>query len=125
MSYRLAWGLLVLLLLLLLVGTQMPGVWRASLEVTLHGSWGLSSWSHFVLFAGMTTVLRLPPLGWPLMRVTLATLGLALLTEALQFFAIDRHPRWTDVGIDMAGALAGILLAMAWARLGKTKSPAK
>lgn len=125
MSHRLARSLLVLQVLLLLVGTQMPGAWRAGLETSLHGSWGLSSWSHFVLFAGMATVLRVPPLAWPWMRVVLTAVGLALLTEALQFFAIDRHPRWTDVGIDMAGALAGMLLAVAWTRLGKAPTPTK
>jgi VanZ family protein len=48
--------------------------------------------------------LQLLPL--PVARIVLA--ALALLTEGLQFFAIDRHPRWLDVGIDMAGALAGV-----------------
>ncbi|WP_422554918.1 hypothetical protein [Rhodoferax sp.] len=33
---------------------------------------------------------------------------LALASEALQFFATDRHPRWLDVGIDMAGAVVGL-----------------
>jgi len=42
-----------------------------------------------------------------------AALLLALLTEGLQFFAMDRHPRWLDVGIDMAGATAGLLLVEA------------
>jgi VanZ family protein len=39
--------------------------------------------------------------------VLLAALCLALGSEALQFFATDRHPRWLDVGIDMAGAVVG------------------
>ncbi|UUZ76178.1 hypothetical protein LP414_33285 [Polaromonas sp. P1(28)-13] len=41
-------------------------------------------------------------------RVVLAALGLALLTEGQQFWAMDRNPRWMDVGIDMAGVLAGV-----------------
>jgi len=40
-------------------------------------------------------------------RVLLPALALALLTEGLQFLAIDRHPRWIAVGIDMAGVWAG------------------
>lgn len=40
----------------------------------------------------------------------LAALALALLTEGLQFLAIDRHPRLVDVGID----LAGVGLVLAW-----------
>ncbi len=42
----------------------------------------------------------------------LATLALALLTEGLQFFAMDRHPRLLDIGIDMTGA--GLGLAVGW-----------
>jgi len=45
-----------------------------------------------------------------LLALLLVALALALLTEGLQFFAIDRHPGWDDVGIDMAGAAAGLLL---------------
>ena len=39
---------------------------------------------------------------------------LAFATESLQFFAIDRHPRWVDVGIDMAGAGFGLALVSGW-----------
>jgi len=45
-----------------------------------------------------------------LLALLLVALALALLTEGLQFFAIDCHPGWDDVGIDMAGAAAGLLL---------------
>jgi hypothetical protein len=48
--------------------------------------------------------LQLLPL--PVARIVLA--ALALLTDGLQFLAIERNPRWLDVGIDMAGALAGV-----------------
>jgi VanZ family protein len=51
-------------------------------------------------------------MAWPWHRVLLAALCLALGSEALQFFATDRHPRWVDVGIDMAGALTG--LGLVW-----------
>ena len=53
-------------------------------------------------------VLAVRPLAWSVAGIVLFSLALALLTEGLQFFAIDRHPRWIDVGIDMAGALAGV-----------------
>jgi VanZ family protein len=43
-------------------------------------------------------------------RVLLAGLALALLSEGLQFFAMDRHPRWRDVGIDMAGVVLAVVL---------------
>ena len=56
------------------------------------------------------------PLLWPSSPVMLRTLGLALLSEGLQFFAIDRHPCWLDVGIDMSGALVGMAVGrcVAW-----------
>ena len=37
--------------------------------------------------------------------------ALALLTEGLQHFASHRDPSWFDVGVDMAGAAVGLLLA--------------
>jgi hypothetical protein len=107
---RLAWRLLLLQVLLLLVGTQMPGVWRASIEHSLHSPWGLSSWAHLFLFAGMAWITA-GALAWPWHRLILLALGLALLTEGMQFFALDRHPRWLDVGIDLAGAGLGMLVA--------------
>jgi len=110
MSQGFAKKLLFLQVVLLLVGTQMPGALRAELEASLHSPWGLSSWAHFVLFAGLAAAASTRAMAWPWHRVLLVALGLALLTEGLQFFAIDRHPRWVDVGIDMAGALAGMLL---------------
>ena len=39
-----------------------------------------------------------------------AALALALAAEGLQFFAIDLHPSWVDVGIDMAGAGFGMVM---------------
>lgn len=111
MSSRCARSLLVLHLLALLVGTQMPGAWRDGVESSLHAPSSLSSWAHFALFASMALVLLVRPLAWPARRVVLMALALALLTEGLQFFALERHPRWMDIGIDMAGtvlALAGV-----------------
>jgi VanZ family protein len=117
LSRRFASGLLVLLLVLLLVGTQMPGAWR---EAALNSA-GLpgvvGKVAHFVLFAAMALLARVAPLRRPGGQVVAAALGLALLTEGLQFFAIDREPSWRDVGIDMAGAGVGLLLAR-WGRRG-------
>jgi VanZ family protein len=50
-------------------------------------------------------------LAWPWRRVLLGCLALALLSEGLQFLAQDRHPGLVDVGIDMAGAVFGLLVA--------------
>lgn len=110
-SERLSQAILGLQILLLLAGTQMPGTWRSAVEQSIHAGFGLSSWAHFALFASMAWLQRVSPLRWPLHRVLFVALALALVTEGLQLFAIDRHPRWIDIGIDLAGALAGVGLA--------------
>lgn len=117
MSRRLAWSLLSLHLLALLIGTQMPGAWRSGVEHSVHAPFPLSSLAHFVVFTGMALVLSMRPLARSAGHVVLVMLTLALLTEGLQFFAIDRHPRWLDVGIDMAGALLALGLVALWRKL--------
>lgn len=116
MSPRVAWILFALHLLALLIGTQMPGAWRSGVEHSLHAPGSLSSWAHFVVFAGMALVLSVRPLAWPSWRVVLLALALALLTEGLQFFAINRHPRWMDVGIDVTGTLLALGVVALWQR---------
>ena len=113
MSRRLAWSLVAVLLLALLVGTQMPDAWRSGVERSLHAPFPLSSWAHFGLFAALALVVSLRPLAWPARRLLLCALALALTTEGLQFFAIGRHSRWIDVGIDMAGTLLALALVKA------------
>jgi VanZ family protein len=110
-SRKAALGLLSVLLVLLLFGTQMPGAWRDATFRVTHLPWQLTKVAHFVLFAGMASLARVPPLRWSLARVVPMALVLALLTEGLQFYASNRDPSWHDVGIDMAGAAAGLLLA--------------
>ncbi|WP_426145268.1 VanZ family protein [Polaromonas sp. DSR2-3-2] len=113
MSPRLAWSLLSLHILALFVGTQMPNAWRSGVEQSLHVPFSLSSWAHFVVFCGMSLLLMMRPLACRARWVILLALTLALLTEALQFFAIDRHPRLLDIGIDMAGtSLAVVIMAL-------------
>jgi len=118
MNRRVSAALLGLQLLALLVGTQMPGAWRSEGVQMLHAPSYFSSLAHFLIFAGMTMVAAMRPLAWPVKRILLAALLLALLTEGLQFLAVDRHPRWLDIGIDMAGTVAGLVLA----RLGSSFS---
>ena len=108
MSQRFSWWLLGIQLAVLFVGTQMPGAWRSSVIEVTHAPLVLSSLAHLVLFAGMAAVAVAKPLHWSVLRTATVALTLALLTEALQFFALDRHPRLQDVGIDMAGALLGV-----------------
>jgi len=108
MSPRLAWSLFSLHIVALFIGTQMPNAWRNGVEQSLHVPFSLSSWAHFVVFCGMSLLLMMRPLACPARWVMLLALTLALLTEALQFFAIDRHPRLRDVGIDMAGTMLAV-----------------
>lgn len=117
MSRRFAWSLLSLHLFALLIGTQMPGAWRSGVEHSVQAPFPLSSLAHFVVFTGMALVLSVRPLAWPASHVVLATLALALLTEGLQFFAVDRHPRWVDVGIDMMGTLLALGIVALWRKL--------
>ena len=112
MTSQFANRLLAFLVSLLLLGTQMPGAWRANVVESLHAPSVVSSVAHFVLFCAMALLACARPLAWPWGRVLLLALALALLTEGLQFFANDRHPRWLDVGIDMGGALAGMVLLL-------------
>lgn len=114
MSRRCAWSLLALQVLALLIGTQMPGAWRSGVEHSVRAPFALSSLAHFVVFTGMALVLAVRPLAWPTGRVLLLALALALLSEGLQFFAVDRHPRWLDVGIDMAGTLLALGMVALW-----------
>ena len=111
MSRRLARLLALFMLIALLVGTQMPGRWRAGIEGSVHAPFALSSWAHFAVFAGLAWVLSVKPLCWPAPRIFLTALALAVVTEGLQFFAVDRHPRLTDIAIDMSGTVLALLLA--------------
>ena len=122
MSPRFAWSLFSLHIFALFVGTQMPNAWRNGVEQSLHVPFSLSSWAHFVVFCGMSLLLIMRPLACPARWVILLALTLALLTEALQFFAIDRHPRLLDIGIDMAGTLLAVVimaLRKRWAGVGR------
>ena len=110
LSRQAALVLLAVLLMLLVFGTQMPGAWRDEAFRVTQLPWQLTKVAHFVLFASMAGVSRLSPLRWSLVRVALAALALALVTEGLQIFASNREPSWQDVAIDMAGAAAGGLL---------------
>ena len=110
MNRRVSLLLVSLQLLALLIGTQMPGAWRAEGLQLLQAPSYASSLAHFVLFAGMAMVLAIRPISWPVMRILATALALALLTEAFQFFATDRHPRVVDVGIDLVGTVAGLVL---------------
>ena len=101
----------------LFIGTLLPGPWRDAVESRLFPpALGFSSWAHFALFAFILFFMRARPLAvrpWPALGLAL---GLALLTEGLQHFVLGRHPRLRDVGIDLCGALLGLVCASVLAR---------
>ena len=111
MSRNTALGLLVVLLVLLLFGTQMPGALRDEAFRAVRLPWQMNKVAHFVLFTSIACLARVPPLRWSLARVVFTALVLALLTESLQHFASHREPSWFDVGVDLAGAALGVMLA--------------
>jgi len=117
LSRQSALAVLAVLLVLLLLGTQMPGAWRDEAFRVTQLPWQMSKVAHFVVFAGLACVARLPPLAQPLARVWAAALALGLLTEGLQFFASHRDPSVADVAIDLAGTALGLGLAWAAVRL--------
>lgn len=110
-------GVFLLSVLALVVGALMPGPWRDAVESRLFSShFPFSSLAHFVLFALITFSACVPPLAKRPGRVLWFALGLAIVSEGLQHFAVARHPRLLDVVIDMTGGLLGVVLALALKR---------
>lgn len=104
----------LLLLLVLFVGTLMPGNWKSGTLGLVDSPLDLAGLAHVLLFAGLAFML--PPARWWALRawhVPALGLGLALLTEGLQFFAVDRHPNLAGVLQDLCGTLLG-WMAAAW-----------
>jgi hypothetical protein len=96
------------LLIALFVGTLMPGSWRDAATVRVASSLNLSAVAHVVLFAALAFIQPLCRWRWlTRARVPLAGAMLALLTEGLQFLAIERHPNLAGLVQDMAGTALG------------------
>lgn len=102
----------------LLIGTLMPGNWKRSAEQSVdssievavagHVPIDLAVVAHVALFAAICYLL--PRARWWRVRswhVLAAGLALALLTEGLQFFAVDRHPSLAGAAQDLIGTAIG------------------
>ena len=61
-----------------------PASWRDEAFRVTQMPWQLSKVAHFVLFAGLACVARLPPLAQPLARVWVAALALGLAWAAVR-----------------------------------------
>ena len=103
---------LALCVVVLIAGTMVPGAWKLAIESSVFPRrFPASAMAHFLLFALAAVCLSKAPFMLRPLSVIGIALVAALATEGLQHFAIGRHPRLTDVGIDLLGALAGIALA--------------
>jgi hypothetical protein len=103
---RFARFLTVALISLLFLGTLMPGRWKDAAAAPFESPFDLAVLAHIGMFAVICFMIPIARL-WPvkLWQLPALGLGLALLTEGLQFFAIDRHPNLAGVYQDMVGTL--------------------
>jgi hypothetical protein len=92
----------------LFVGTLMPGSWKNAAASPFPRSLDLAVIAHIALFAGICFTMA-PARFWDVRSWHVLTVGLALalLTEGLQFFAIERHPNLDGVLQDMIGVVVG------------------
>ena len=99
------------LTVVLFVGTLVPGSWKDAATPPLAMPIDLAVLAHIALFAGICFTIA-PAQFWRVRswQVLLSGLALALLSEGLQFFAIDRHPNLAGVFQDMVGSVVGWVL---------------
>lgn len=102
----------------LFAGTLMPGRWKDAAAMTLARPVDLAVLAHIALFAGICFTLPRAQF-WKVRswHVLVLGLALALLTEGLQFFAIERHPNLAGVSQDMIGAFMGWALGRLWGQV--------
>jgi hypothetical protein len=100
-------------IVLLLVGTTIPGSLKADIEGQLWTGWPWSSTAHFVLFAVIAALPVYGPGRWGAIRALALAAFLAVLTECLQSLVPGRHPMLRDGLIDLAGTAAGLMIAAA------------
>lgn len=104
------------LVALLFFATLMPGSWKDAAAQPLHSPVDLAALAHVALFAAICFMIPLAQFWRVRLGHLLAVgLGLALLTEGLQHFAIDRHPELAGIYQDMFGTFIGWCLHLALA----------
>ena len=112
----------VALLLLLFLGTLMPGAWKNAATRPFGNGIDLPALAHVALFAAIFSMVPLAGF-WKVKFWHAPALGLALalLTEGLQFFAIDRHPNLAGIVQDLVGAVIGG--AIGWRLAASARAP--
>jgi hypothetical protein len=100
--------LLVALVLVLFFGTLMPGHWKEAGTRPFASVLDLAAASHVVLFALISFLVPRAQF-WAVRPWHVFALGaaLALATEGLQFFAVDRHPNLAGLCWDLIGTVIG------------------
>ena len=109
MSRRTLLAIWATAILLLLVGTTMPGSVKSGIEAHLWSGWSWSTYAHFILFAVISGIPVYGDERWWIWRSLAFALFLAVLTECLQNFVPGRHMRLHDGVVDLAGATSGML----------------
>ncbi|MFC5498377.1 hypothetical protein ACFPOE_12605 [Caenimonas terrae] len=114
------WKILsALLIATVLVSKLMPNPWKMAVMDRWHGPIDMSLAAHLLMFAltafSITHAVTTPR-AWKILGSALA---LSVATEALQFFAIERHPSLQGVVTEMTGAFFGWGLAAVHLRLAR------
>ena len=123
---RLRWvvfGLSVvgLVVVVMLTSAEMAEIRRDLPVLSRSMSWLERVWpggpdlEHVLLFAGLGFFWRLLMLRTRWWVLFLVLVGLALITEVMQYMTVGRTPRWSDARDDVVGAALGLLLAVPFA----------
>ncbi|WP_167784579.1 VanZ family protein [Ramlibacter rhizophilus] len=110
------------LLFAIVLGTLMPGEIKDQAHSLLGPQLPWPAVAHFVLFALLGSMSAPGPHWRATGRVLALAVALAIGTELMQTWVPGRHPTLRDVGIDLAGALAGRMYALVRTRLSGTPS---
>ncbi|MBB3229763.1 VanZ family protein [Halomonas stenophila] len=101
-----------------LAGGLIPGALRAAIEQRLHLPFAVPPVAHFLLSGVMAAGLRWCRPYWPLAVVLMVVLTIGGLAEVAQVWVPGRQPSWGDMGLDLAGAVAGVVVIVLTRRLG-------
>lgn len=74
---------------------------------------------HLLMFGGLGFLAGLALADQPWQRLALGLVLFSGVTELMQFAAVGRNARWGDFAQDVAGAWAGLLVAMALVGVGR------
>ncbi|MDX8405343.1 MAG: VanZ family protein [Mariprofundus sp.] len=121
----------LLVLLAILVGTQISGGIKRSVDHSLIGyvepythmvpylAGGLPGWEHFLIFSLFSLFTLIGFRHIQLIYVLAAMATIAFITETLQYFAINRTPGIDDFLFDLAGIALGLMFYLLWVLLFK------